>query len=224
MKNIVSPSVRLLAYTEPVILDEMLPPAYQSQLREYPLEFAGRACYQSFDRPNPKTADTGDYLRNIIKLGHESVLEHASVTFYVTGVSRSFTHELIRHRHLSFSQLSQRYVDMEKMQAVIPPALRADAPEVLDINLRLVRSLYDWLEAHLRELPVKQRREAARCVLPNMTETRIVVTGNLRAWRDMLKKRLSPAADAEIREVSKMILDQLVDFYPDVFEDINESS
>ena len=224
MKNIVSPSVRLLAYTEPVILDEMIPPGYYSQLKEYPLEFAGRACYQSFDRPNPKTADTGDYLRNIIKLGHESVLEHASVTFYITGVSRSFTHELIRHRHLSFSQLSQRYVDMEKMQAVIPPALRADAPEVLDINLRLVRSLYDWLEAHLRELPVKQRREAARCVLPNMTETRIVVTGNLRAWRDMLKKRLSPAADAEIREVSKMILDQLVDFYPDVFEDINESS
>ncbi len=216
------PKVRLLAYTEPVILDEMIPPGYYSQLKEYPLEFAGRACYQSFDRPNPKTADTGDYLRNIIKLGHESVLEHASVTFYITGVSRSFTHELIRHRHLSFSQLSQRYVDMEKMQAVIPPALRADAPEVLDINLRLVRSLYDWLEAHLRELPVKQRREAARCVLPNMTETRIVVTGNLRAWRDMLKKRLSPAADKEMQEVSKLILNELTKLYPSVFKDINE--
>src|SRR5690554_948865 len=68
-------------------------------------EFAGRSCYQSFHKPNPKTEANHDYLRNILNQGHFSVLEHASATFYVTGVSRALTHELIRHRHLSYSEL-----------------------------------------------------------------------------------------------------------------------
>ena len=74
------------------------------------LEFAGRACYQSWSKPNPKTATNAGYLQHIIDVGHFSVLEHASVSFYITGISRSCTHELIRHRHFSYSQLSQRYV------------------------------------------------------------------------------------------------------------------
>ena len=74
------------------------------------VEFAGRACYQSWSKPNPKTATNAAYLRHIIDVGHFSVLEHASVSFYITGISRSATHELIRHRHFSYSQLSQRYV------------------------------------------------------------------------------------------------------------------
>src|SRR5690554_5126308 len=81
-------------------------------------EFAGRACYQAWERPNPKTAHNVDYLANILKQGHESVLEHGSVSFYIEGVSRSLTHELIRHRHLSFSELSQRYVNVEEAPAV----------------------------------------------------------------------------------------------------------
>src|SRR5690606_4189981 len=87
-------------------------------------EFAGRACYQSFHKPNPKTAANHDYLRNILDQGHYSVLEHASATFYVTGVSRAFTHELVRHRHLSFSELSQRFVNVEDVELVEPPATR----------------------------------------------------------------------------------------------------
>jgi len=70
------------------------------------VEFAGRACYQSFHKPNPKTASNEGYLAHILETGHGSVLEHASVSIYITGVSRSFTHELIRHRHFSFSELS----------------------------------------------------------------------------------------------------------------------
>lgn len=219
------PEVRLLAYTEPVILDEMTPSEYYSQLKEYPLEFAGRACYQSFDRPNPDTADTGDYLRNIIKLGHESVLEHASATFYITGVSRSFTHELIRHRHLSFSQMSQRYVDESDISIVVPPALDTEEGRMGLIPTR-TDAMYDYrrIVKSLSHLPRKQAREAARAVLPNMTETRIVVTGNLRAWRDMLWKRCHPSADAEMRGVSIEILTQLMDIYPDVFGDIYEST
>ena len=69
-------------------------------------EFAGRACYESWHKPNPKTATNAGYLRHILEVGHLSVIEHATATFYITGVSRSLTHELIRHRHFSFSQLS----------------------------------------------------------------------------------------------------------------------
>lgn len=240
MSNIVKPDVRLLAYTQPIILKEMEVTRYASQIKEYSMEFAGRACYQSFDRPNPDTADTGDYLRNIIKLGHESVLEHASATFYLTGVSRSFTHELIRHRHLSFSQLSQRYVDESEANIVVPPAMRdlgnmfklgrgeqlVSAEEGLEWIAERGYTNYEvFVEALLDAgLARKQAREAARAVLPNMTETRIVVTGNLRAWRDMLWKRCHPSADAEMRGVSIEILTQLMDLYPDVFGDIYEST
>ncbi|MER7167245.1 FAD-dependent thymidylate synthase, partial [Micromonospora sp. NPDC000207] len=83
-------------------------------------EAAGRACYQSWKKPNPATATNAGYLAHILEIGHLSVLEHGSVTFYFTGVSRSFTHELIRHRHFSYSQLSQRYVP-ERDAAMVEP-------------------------------------------------------------------------------------------------------
>lgn len=87
------------------------------------IEFAGRACYQSFHRPVEATNTTEKYTANtLFNRGHWSIAEHASATFYITGVSRAFTHELIRHRHLSFSQLSQRFVDESKPGVVIPPS------------------------------------------------------------------------------------------------------
>ena len=92
-------------------------------------EFAGRACYQSWDKPNPRTATNAGYLRHILEVGHLSVLEHGSVTFYLTGISRSLTHELIRHRHFSYSQLSQRYVP-ERDAAMVEPAVIAEDPEL----------------------------------------------------------------------------------------------
>ncbi len=87
-------------------------------------EFAGRACYQSWKKPNPATATNAGYLAHILEVGHLSVLEHGTVTFYLTGVSRSFTHELIRHRHFSYSQLSQRYVPERTRRMVEPDADR----------------------------------------------------------------------------------------------------
>src|SRR5437660_4048564 len=92
-------------------------------------EFAGRACYQSWSKPNPRTATNAGYLRHILEVGHLSVIEHGVVTFYLTGVSRSLTHELIRHRHFSYSQLSQRYVP-ERNAAVVEPEVIADDPEL----------------------------------------------------------------------------------------------
>ena len=92
-------------------------------------EFAGRACYQSWHKPNPATATNAGYIQHILEVGHLSVLEHGTVTFYLTGMSRSLTHELIRHRHFSFSQLSQRYVP-ERDAAMVEPDAIADDPEL----------------------------------------------------------------------------------------------
>ena len=186
-------------------------------------EFAGRACYQSFNKPNPKTAENAAYLQNIVVQRHFSVLEHASVTFYVEGVSRSLTHELIRHRHLSYSQLSQRFVDDATM--VEHPTLKdvgAHSALLIEEGVRHAESAYRSIVRDLESkgLSKKQVREAARMVLPNLTETKIVVTGNLRAWREFVEKRNSPAADAEIQELAREILRHLKDLAPNSFQDM----
>src|SRR5690606_16343385 len=141
-------------------------------------EFAGRSCYQSFHKPNPKTEANHNYLKNILDQGHFSVLEHASATFYVTGVSRALTHELIRHRHLSYSELSQPFGELDDANAVAPPALRdeddAGLLEVMDACANSYTVLVPYL-TNVKGLKRKQAREAARAVMPNMTETRIVV-------------------------------------------------
>lgn len=188
-------------------------------------EFAGRACYQSFDKPNPKTAANRDYLANILLQQHFSVLEHASATFYVTGVSRSLTHELIRHRHLSFSQLSQRFVDETLAEFVMPPALDNDEDRHWLSEVHIALETYHAIAKRLqgKGLTRKQAREAARAVLPNATETRIVVTGNMRAWREFIAKRNTPAADAEIRELAREIQRQLTELAPNTFQDMGET-
>jgi thymidylate synthase (FAD) len=187
-------------------------------------EFAGRACYQSWSRPNPETATNQGYLANILRQHHESVLEHASATFYIEDVSRSLTHELIRHRHLSFSQLSQRYVDESEATFVLPPAwetYRGRQP-VLDDVFDFTRDAYTRLVTRFTNqgFSRKEAREAARAVLPNATETKIVVTGNMRAWRDVLIKRGSIHADAEIRNLAIELYRQLSDIAPNSFQDI----
>lgn len=185
-------------------------------------EFAGRSCYQSWGRPNPETATTEGYLKNILGQKHYSVLEHASVSLYFQGVSRSLSHELVRHRHFSFSQLSQRYVDSKGVALVVPPALRdfPDAREILEAQAAASAEAYASLEQLLVEVcgfKKKQAREAARSVLPNAAETKVLVTGNYRAWIEFLLKRDSPAADAEIQEAAKKVGDILAQHAPYVF-------
>jgi thymidylate synthase (FAD) len=189
-------------------------------------EFAGRACYQSWKRPNPATATTLGYHANTLDHGHFSIYEHASLTFYVEGVSRALTHELIRHRHLSYSQLSQRFVaeDKRDFEPVIPPAFR-DLPEAVErIRAAFRRDMEDYrFLVNLgteNGLPRKQAREAARAVLPNSNETKIVVTGNGRAWREFITKRNDPHADAEIRELAVKVLDHLREHAPATVQDL----
>lgn len=195
-------------------------------------EFAGRACYQSWSKPNPVTATNAGYLRHILDVGHLSVLEHGSVTFYLTGVSRSLTHELIRHRHFSYSQLSQRYVP-ERDAAMVEPDIIAADPKLHEAFVKAAEAgvaayttLLEGLEkkfaeegATNRTLARKQARQAARSVLPNATETRIVVTGNYRAWRHFIAMRATEHADVEIRALAIACLRELQRIAANAFAD-----
>jgi thymidylate synthase (FAD) len=186
-------------------------------------EAAGRLCYKSFARPNPATADNAGYLSNILAQGHYSVLEHASVSFLVRGVSRALLAELSRHRHLSFSVVSQRYVSYADTEPVIPPAAEGTPAETAIVNAYAdALHRYKWLVEDLtaRGLKRKQAREAARAVLPNAAPVDMVVTGNLRAWRDVLGKRWHVAADAEIREYAGLTLGYLRVLAPNSFQDV----
>jgi thymidylate synthase (FAD) len=188
--------------------------------------FAGRSCYQSFgSRAGRKTAE--GYLGHIKDVKHFSIIEHSSVTFYLEGVSRSFTHELVRHRQLSFSQLSQRYVAPDELAFVVPPLYRKPEYRVRrERSIKLWEAIADEYADRIADisstLPTKekkQRREAAREILPNATETKIVVSGNLRAWYEMLEKRNSEAADAEIHEVAVLIQKHLHALAPNIFRE-----
>ena len=200
---------------------------YDAQDADTLAEFAGRSCYQSWQRPNPATATNEGYLANILGQGHFSVLEHASATFYVQGVSRALTHELIRHRHLSYSQLSQRFVNEDREDdLVLPPAAEGDevATQIHQQAHAWAHRFYEDLVVHYtgKGLPRKQAREAARAVLPNQQETKLAVSGNMRAWRDVIAKRNDPAADAEIQRFAAEVLRQLKTVAPNMFQDFGE--
>jgi thymidylate synthase (FAD) len=197
-------------------------------------EFAGRACYQSWSKPIPATATNAGYLDHILQVGHLSVLEHSTATFYITGISRSVTHELIRHRHFSFSQLSQRYLPATGPEVVEPAVIAAD-PVLHDIftaaaaqSAEAYTALLTALEERAATAPDgtlarKQARQAARAVLPNATSTAIVVTGNYRAWRHFIGMRATEAADVDIRGLAVALLVQLQALAPNVFADFRVS-
>lgn len=197
------------------------------------VEFAGRACYESWDKPRPATATNKAYLRHLLEVGHLAALEHASVTLYVRGVSRSLSQELVRHRHLSFSQLSQRHAPSGSADLIEPPVIAGD-PELharflaaTETALAAYRDLLAGVEraaagtggtadATLRQ---KQARQAARSVLPYATATRIVVTGNYRSWRHFVAMRASEHADVEMRTLAAACLRELQRIAPNAFED-----
>jgi thymidylate synthase (FAD) len=192
-------------------------------------EFAGRLCYMS--QHNPAGRTTADYLRNILKQGHGSVFEHSTYAMLIEGISRSCSHELVRHRAgWGYSQLSQRYVDESHAAFVIPPAILGDpaleaewtaqveaaqAAYVAAVNHLMAR--YAWVEdkVHRRKLA----REAARSVLPNATEVKIVASANVRAWRTMLELRLGEGAELEIRRMAIACLRVLQGEAPALFDD-----
>lgn len=205
-------------------------------------EFAGRTCYMAFGDKQGRTSNQ-DYLENIIRMGHGSVLEHVVWTFIIEGVSRTFSHELVRHRAgVAFSQLSQRYVDESDTRFVMPPLIQE--VEQADrwggvISMwqdAMVRSLeqYQWLSTELalyieerypdlpRRMRRKMAREAARSVLPNATETIMVFSANARALRHVIEYRASPHAEPEIRQVANELWEIMRVAAPNLFGDYTQ--
>lgn len=188
-------------------------------------EQAGRLCYEAWTRLNPKTVTNKGYIKNILDLGHYSVLEHSSATFYIDGVTRAFLLELERHRHLSYSVVSQRYVPGASFTFVMHPVLTKLSDETKARIAALndnSHELYEDIVAELTELGEgrKVARGAARNILPEGTETRILVSGNMRAWLEVLWKRITPSADQEICDVSRLILNELMAIAPNTCQDL----
>jgi thymidylate synthase (FAD) len=178
------------------------------------LEHAGRVCYRSAGRGDPAA-----FLRARIREGHESIIEHASATFEISGISRACSHQLVRHRLASYSQESQRYVDMADPEWVLPPDVASD-PEVRAIWERFADHVQETYRA-LRGRGV--RKEDARFVLPNATATCIVVTMNFRELRHTFRVRISPQAQWEIRELAVRMLEAIYPNAPAVFGDLREA-
>lgn len=213
-------------------------------------EFAGRQCYRSWSVGR----DNAEYIENVIEQGHGSIFQHAQISMQITGVSRSLTHELVRHgTGTGFSQESQRYVDAKDIRFVMPPLLAEYAdhmnafefendPEVILFRTSSQTSLNDYIEAQAmfvqrqkNEAEVsngddtvrlatslkKRANEAARCYLPNATETRLVFTGNLRMLLYFLALRGTEYADLEIRRLAVAMLEALRPHSPNFFSNLS---
>jgi thymidylate synthase (FAD) len=191
---------------------------------EVVVEVAGRVCYRSF--ANPRPGGNAAYLAHILESGHGSVLEHASWTLLLTGISRNLTHEFVRHRAgFAYSMRSQRYCDDSDVGFVVPPAYLSDA-----LDRAVWQDSCGAAVAHYEDLirrsgtPAntsarKRAREAARSVLPGCTATELVVTGNGRSWRTLLEQRGSLHAEAEFQRLSLAILATLKTEAPNIFAD-----
>jgi thymidylate synthase (FAD) len=202
------------------------------------IEISARLCYMSYGRGR---RDIEEFINNLLSSKDGSVFEHVNYGFVFTGVSRSLTHELVRHRAgFAYSQRSQRYVDEKEGAFVIPPALvmengKADeANKILEDALQSASESYNLLVEKLEDILPRENfdtatdrrkavRSAARSVLPNATETKIFTTANVRSWRHFIEMRGAIYADWEIRYLALEILDLLQKVAPLLFGDFQIS-
>lgn len=183
------------------------------------IELAGRVCYKSESRISDDSAEK--FIANIIKSGHESVIEHVSLTFKII-CDRGVTHEIVRHRLMSFSQESTRYCDYSNGKfdgelTFIKPNFWAEDDE----NFKIWRDSMKIIEEnYLLMRKNGARPEQARSILPNSLKTEIFMTANLREWRHFLKLRTSSRAHPQMREVALKIYEILREKLPVIFSDI----
>lgn len=195
------------------------------------VEVAGRVCYWSFGKGRRSHED---YIMNLISKKHGSVLEHVSYSFFIGGISRACSHEIVRHRAgWAYSQLSTRYVDDSQVRFVIPPTLLLthDRDRINAFKRQCLEALeeYRQIKQFLQEkferenVPKTDRRklinQAARYILPNATETRMVATANLRALRHFFEMRANRHADVEIRRLANYMFSLIRKEEPVVFSD-----
>lgn len=232
-------------------LDEHMDPTMDSPLHrlwrdvseedalERMIEFGGRHCYRSW----AEGRDRSEYIRNIIEMEHGSVLEHSSINMAIQGVSRSLSHELVRHRvGVAISQESQRYVEASEIKFVVPPLVahlaggaHSNADEIVEFvrecergraaYIRLQQSIVKELqvrEGSVKSLTMAKKRanEAARALLPNASETRLLWSPNMRLLRHFLWLRGGSGADLEIRRLAVEMLGWAQAAAPSVFSDM----
>ncbi len=182
------------------------------------IEKAGRTSYQSFEKQTENSYKK--FIKMLIRNKHESVLEHASASFRISGISRALTHQLVRHRLCSFTQQSQRYVNENDFNYIEPDDIKRNqsAHKIYTELMEHVRNQY----SQLRDLGI--RKEDARFILPNSIESEIIMTANFRELRHVIRLRGEKAAQWEIRCLAIEILKILKREVPDVFQDmeINE--
>lgn len=152
----------------------------------------------------------------VMNSGHLSTIEHASFTFAIEGISRALTHQLVRHRMASFSQQSQRYVKFKdgKFEYIIPAKIEGnqELKEKFEAQMESLGKLYEEL------LEAGVPAEDARAILPNATETKIVVTMNARSLLNFLEHRLCVRAQAEIRMLAQKMLELVEPLAPNIFK------
>ena len=183
------------------------------------IERAGRTCYKSEDKI---TADSArKFVAGIVKSGHESVIEHEKITVRII-CDRGVTHEIVRHRIASYSQESTRYCNYSADKfgnelTFIRPFYWNDEPEKMEAWLCHMKLTE---ETYMQLIKLGASPQEARAILPNSLKTEIVVTMNIREWRDFFKVRCSPAAHPQMREIAIPILKKFQEIIPVVFDDI----
>lgn len=200
-------------------------------------KFGGQLCYMSLGKQRTTNENASNYFEHIKDSGHGSVVEHASASVLIYGVSRSLTHELVRHRAgTAFSQLSQRYVSgkllrfVERREYQGNPALHGHFERWIDLaaaeyneRARLLAEMQssgnEIMTAERKTDLRKKVNQAARSCLPNETETAMVFTGNIRAWRHIFEMRASEGAEVEIRELIFTCFTLLKQIWPILTED-----
>lgn len=192
-------------------------PSSEEMLRV--IELAGRTCYKSEDRIAEGSAE--EFIKRIVRSGHESVIEHSSVTVRFV-CDRGVSHELVRHRLAAFSQESTRYANYAKDKfgreiTVIKPFFWVEGSREYAL---WERAMQEAERAYMELLELGARPQEARSVLPNSLKTEVVMTANLREWRHVLRLRCSKPAHPQIREIMLDLLQELVRRLPAIFEDI----
>lgn len=188
-----------------------------SVMRE--LELIGRVCYKSEDRITEASADR--FLASILKRGHESVIEHRTITVKII-CDRGITHELVRHRIASFSQESTRYCNYSNDKfgrelTFIKPYFWAEDTGKYELWMSTMQQIED---SYLKLLALDATPEEARSILPNSLKTEIVMTMNLREWRHFFKLRATPQAHPQMREVALPLLAYMKELLPVIFGDL----
>jgi thymidylate synthase (FAD) len=185
-----------------------------------PVVACGRAAGICYDKE--KKEDYGSFIKRIISYGHMDVIEHANFTFRIEGISRACSHQLVRHRHSSFSQRSQRYVSEKESDYVLPPLQYLDEEKRREAQELMERYILQSYEVYARLTELGVKKEDARFVLTNAAETKLYWTTNARSLRHFFVMRLDRSAQWEIRELARMVFDEVMKVAPELFEDLKE--